>query len=126
MPGRVGGGSVTRGWKITVVVLAAVAILSTPLFWLLGSPDAGQLVGASIQVAAGVAALVWALLQRPASRMDDAAVRTGAVQASGSARAVTGIGRRQGHGGGTASVQDTGHATAAGEGSSAVSGIDYT
>jgi hypothetical protein len=47
----------SQGWKITVIVLATVGVVSTPLFWLLESPDAGQLAGASVQAAVGIAAL---------------------------------------------------------------------
>jgi hypothetical protein len=56
---------VSQGWKITVMVAATVGVVSTPLVWLLDSPDTGQLVGASVQAAFGIAALVWGLLQRP-------------------------------------------------------------
>lgn len=55
----------SRGWKITVMVVGVAGVVSTPLVWLLDSPDTGQLVGASVQAATGIAALVWALLQRP-------------------------------------------------------------
>ncbi|MER8046430.1 hypothetical protein [Streptomyces sp. NPDC094032] len=41
------------------MVVAVAGIISTPLVWLLNSPDTGQLVGASVQAAAGIAALVW-------------------------------------------------------------------
>ncbi|MFB6626326.1 hypothetical protein ACFCWD_19010 [Streptomyces sp. NPDC056374] len=115
----------SQGWKYTVIVLAAVGVVSTPLIWLLNSPDAGQLTGASVQAAAGIAALVWALLQRPATRSDDVVVRTGQAQADGGGTAVSGIKRPQGQGGGSAKAERTGSATADG-GGSAVSGIDYS
>ncbi len=115
-----------RGWKVAVMVLAAVVIVSTPLFWLLGTPDAGQLTGASIQAAAGVVTLVWAWFQQPERRADDVVAHTGRAQAIGGGTAVTGIRRPQGRGGGSARAQDTGPATARGEDSSAVSGIEYT
>ncbi|WP_327434661.1 hypothetical protein [Streptomyces sp. NBC_01236] len=116
----------SQGWKITVIVLAAAGVLSTPLFWLLDSPDAGQLAGASIQAAVGIAALVWALFQHSENRTDDTAIRTGQALASGGGTAVTGIKRPQGQGNGSAKAERTGTATATGDGSSAVSGIDYS
>ncbi|MFI1177622.1 hypothetical protein [Streptomyces melanogenes] len=116
----------TQGWKITVMVLAAAAVVSTPVFWLLGSPDTGQLAGACVQAGAGVAALVWALFQHPRHDMGDTAVRTGDAEACGGARAVAGIRRLAGRGGGTARVEGSGKATADGQDSTAISGIDYT
>lgn len=116
----------TRGWKVAVIVLAAVGVVSTPLFWLLDGPGAGQLVGASVQAGAGVAALVWAWFQQSGDGPHDTAVRTGAGDASGGGTAVTGVKRPQGRGGGSAGAQDTGNATATGDGSRAVTGIDYT
>jgi hypothetical protein len=116
----------SQGWKITVIVLAAAGVVSTPLIWLLDSPDAGQLAGASIQAAVGIAALVWALFQQPGSRTDDTAVRSGQARASGGGTAVTGVKRPQGRGSGSARTERTGSATADGDGSSAVSGIDYS
>ncbi|MFF8572684.1 hypothetical protein ACF06L_15790 [Streptomyces sp. NPDC015408] len=106
--------------------MAAAAIVSTPAVWLLSSPDSGQMAGATIQAAVGIVTLVWALLQRPDNRADDAAAQTGQAEASGGGTAVTGIRRRQGQGSGTAKAEGTGNATASGEGSSAVSGIDYS
>ncbi|WP_406495239.1 hypothetical protein OHB06_32445 [Streptomyces sp. NBC_01604] len=116
----------SQGWKITVIVLAAVGVVSTPLVWLLDSPDAGQLAGASVQAAVGIAALVWALFQRPENRTDDVAVRTGQARASGGGTAVAGVKRPQGRGSGSARAERTGNATADGDGSSAVAGIDYS
>lgn len=116
----------SQAWKITVIVLAAAGVVSTPLVWLLDSPDAGQLAGASIQAAVGIAALVWALFQRPEDRTDDVAVRTGQARASGGGTAVAGIKRPQGRGSGSARAERTGNATADGDGSSAVTGIDYS
>jgi len=113
--------------KITVIVLAAVGVVSTPLIWLLNSPDAGQLAGASVQAAVGIATLVWAWFQQSGNRTDDMAMRTGAAEASDGGTAVTGIRRPQGRGSGSAKAERTGNSTAAGGGSSnAVSGIDYT
>ncbi|MEU1355349.1 hypothetical protein ABZ410_15820 [Streptomyces cinnamoneus] len=116
----------TRGRKITVVMLAVAAIVSTPLFWLLGSPDTGQLAGACVQATAGVVALVWALFQHPDHREGDSAVRTGTAEATSRGRAVSGIRRPAGTGGGPARAEDTGPASANGQGSTAVSGIERT
>ncbi|MFD3622555.1 hypothetical protein ACFWWT_46975 [Streptomyces sp. NPDC058676] len=116
----------SQGWKITIIVLAAAGVVSTPLIWLLDSPDAGQLAGASIQAAVAISALVWALFQRPESPTDDVAVRTGQARASGGGTAVAGIKRPQGQGSGSARVERTGNATADGDGSNAISGIDYS
>ncbi|SOF02126.1 hypothetical protein SAMN05446589_9216 [Streptomyces sp. OV198] len=116
----------SQGWKSTIIVLAAAAIVSTPLIWLLDSPDAGQLAAASIQSGVGVAALVWALFQHSGNRTDDTAIRTGQARASREGTAVTGVKRSGGRSSGSAKAERTGDATASGEGSSAVSGIDYT
>ncbi|MEU4659482.1 hypothetical protein AB0G32_37065 [Streptomyces sp. NPDC023723] len=116
----------TQGWKITVLVLGAAGIVSTPLVWLLNGPDGGEAVGASIQAAVGAAALVWALFQPPEGRTEDQAAGTGEARATGGGTAVSGIRRRMGRGGGSARAGNTGSATADGTGSRAVSGIEYT
>ncbi|MGW1616231.1 hypothetical protein ACWCQZ_43645 [Streptomyces sp. NPDC002285] len=116
----------TQGWKITIIALAVVGVLSTPLIWLLGSSSAGQLGGACIQTAVSIAALAWALFQHPANRTEDTASRTAAARASGGGRAVTGIRRPQGRGSGSARAEQTGSATAIDQDSSAISGIDYS
>lgn len=116
----------SQGWKITVVVLAAAGLVSTPLLWLLNSPDSGQLAGASVQAAVGIAALVWALFQTPGNRPNDAAIHTGVAGASHGGTAVTGVKRSKVRDSRAARADGTGNATAAGEGSTAVSGIDYT
>ncbi|MCT9011576.1 hypothetical protein [Streptomyces rhizosphaerihabitans] len=116
----------TQAWKGTVILLTAVGVVSTPLIWLLDSPDAGQLAGASVQAAVGIAALVWALFQHPGNRTDDTATRTGVADANDGGTAVTGIRRPQGRGSGSAKAEDTGIATATGNASSATSDIDYT
>jgi hypothetical protein len=109
----------TQGWKITVIVLAAVGIVSTPLIWLLNSPDAGALAGASVQAAVGIAALVWALFQHPSpAGPTDRASRTGKAAGGG----VTGIRRPGGRGRGAATAERTGEAS----GKNSVSGIDYS
>ena len=112
-----------------MIVAALVGIVSTPLFWLLDGPDTGQLVGASIQAATGVCALIWAWLQPtvpPTVGPQDTAVRTGRAEASDGGRAHTGIHRRSGAATRAAHAQHTGDAIAQGRGSSAGTGIDYT
>ncbi|MCQ6553694.1 hypothetical protein NPS70_10870 [Streptomyces sp. C10-9-1] len=108
-----------QGGKIAVIVLATAGILSTPLIWLLNSPGAGQLAGASVQTAVGIVTLVWALFQNPApAGPTDRATRTGRASRGG----LTGIKRPGGRGHGSATAERTGDAS--GEGS--VSGIDYS
>lgn len=109
----------TQWSKITVMVLAAVGVASTPLIWLLNSPGAGELTGASIQAAVGVVALVWALCQPPSpAGPRDKAARTGEAIRGGN----SGIRRPGGRGRGSASADRTGKAI----GGNANSGIDYT
>ncbi|MFF5447550.1 hypothetical protein [Streptomyces sp. NPDC012888] len=109
----------SQAWKITVVVLAVIGVLSTPLIWLLDSPGTGQLAGATVQAAAGIAALVWALFQRPSSAGPvDKATRTGKASSGGT----TGIRRPGGRGRGSATAERTGEAS----GKNSVSGIDYS
>ncbi|CAM5571623.1 hypothetical protein [Streptomyces avidinii] len=109
----------TQGWKITVVVLAVVGVVSTPLIWLLNSPGAGELAGASMQVAVGLAALLWALFQQQSSAgPTDRAERTGKASRGG----ITGIKRRGGRGRGSATAKKTGDASGPGS----LSGIEYT
>ncbi|MFF8432871.1 hypothetical protein [Streptomyces bacillaris] len=109
----------SQGWKVTVIVLGAVGIFSTPLIWLLDGPDAGQLAGASIQAAVGTAALVWALFQHPSpAGPRDRAARTGKASRGG----VTGVKRPGGGGRGSATAERTGEAS----GKNSVSGIDYS
>ncbi|MFJ8856767.1 hypothetical protein [Streptomyces sp. NPDC102437] len=110
----------SQGWKITVIVLAGVGIVSTPLIWLLDGPDGGQLVGASVQAAVGIAALVWALFQHPSPTTGprDSVSRTGKATRGG----VAGIKRPGGRGRGSATAKRTGEA----DGKNSVSGIDYS
>ncbi|MYS87854.1 hypothetical protein [Embleya scabrispora] len=117
----------SNGWRIAVLVAAVVVVASTPVIWLLDGPDAGQLIGASVQAATGVAALAWAYLQGADARAArDSAVDTGDARATGGGEAHTGVRRRGGAGGGRASAERTGDATADGPGSSAGTGVDYT
>ncbi|MFJ4950844.1 hypothetical protein [Streptomyces sp. NPDC088760] len=125
------GADVSQSWKITVMVAAVAGIVSTPLLWLLDSPDTGQLVGASVQAATGIAALAWALLQRPPVPApppgpSDVAVDTGNAEGTGGGTAHTGVRRPGAAGTGTAKAERTGNATADGPGSSAGTGVDYT
>lgn len=113
----------TRQWKIVLIVVGVACIAATPVVWLLNGPGIGELVGASLQVGAGVAALVWAWLQ---PRQGDSAIHTGQANASGGGSAHTGIRRPGGAGTGSAQVNRTGEATADGPGSSASTGIDYS
>ncbi|MFF1640634.1 hypothetical protein ACFVXA_23985 [Streptomyces sp. NPDC058246] len=110
-------------------------IVSTPLFWLLNSPDTGQLVAASVQGLVAIAAFVWALMQPPAgpsrppsanSAAADRAAHTGGAEARDGGSAATGIRRAAGSEGGSAVAEHTGDATAHGPGSSASTGIEYT
>ncbi|WP_225840547.1 hypothetical protein [Streptomyces sp. NK08204] len=119
------------GWKITVMVVAAASVVSTPLVWLLDSTDTGQLVGATVQAATGIAALVWALLQRPPAPAPvpgpaDLAADTGNADGSGGGTAHTGVRRPGGAGTGSAKAERTGNATAQGPGSSAGTGVDFS
>ncbi|MEU0632268.1 hypothetical protein [Streptomyces sp. NPDC005989] len=123
----------SRGWEITVMVVGVAGVVSTPLVWLLDSPDTGQLVGASVQAATGIAALVWALLQRPPAPAltpvpgpADSAVDTGKADGTDGGAAHTGVRRPGGAGTGSAKAERTGDATAQGPGSSAGTGIDYS
>ncbi|MFI2636566.1 hypothetical protein ACH5A2_40345 [Streptomyces collinus] len=123
----------SRSWTTAVLTVAALVIVSTPLVWLLGSPDAGQLTGASVQAATGVAALVWALFQRATdgsgsarrSRDRSVAVATGRAEAEDGGIASTGVRRPAGAPGGSARAERTGDAVARGEGSRASTGVDF-
>lgn len=123
----------SRGWKTTIVVAALAGIISTPLLWLLGSRDASEMVGASIQAATSIIALIWMLAESTSSRRrrpsrqrpKDAAVDTGRAEAVDGGTAQTGVRRPGGRGGGSAQAMRTGDATAQGPGSRATSGVDY-
>ncbi|MFE7070460.1 hypothetical protein ACFU96_10275 [Streptomyces sp. NPDC057620] len=114
----------SRKWKITVVVAGVAGTVSTPLIWLLNNPGTGQLVGASIQAATSIAALVWALLQRGGDGTGGAIVRSGQAHASGGGTAVSGMKRPRGQGSGSVTTERTGDATVAG-GDITNSGIHY-
>ncbi|MFD8686917.1 hypothetical protein [Streptomyces sp. NPDC059651] len=107
------------------MAVALAGVVSTPLIWLLDGPGSGQLVGASVQGAVGIAAFVWALFQNTTGRADDVAVRTGGSEAEDGGTAVTGVKRPKGRGSGSAQARNTGKAKARGKGSRAVSGVDY-
>ncbi|MGW1278841.1 hypothetical protein ACWD4V_18055 [Streptomyces tsukubensis] len=116
----------SRRRRITVAAVAIVLMASTPVFWLLGSPNTGQLVAASIQGATGISALLWAFLQasRPAPQPESAVTDTGKARATGGGRASTGVRRPQEAL--PTRVERTGDATAEGPGSSANTGIDFS
>lgn len=57
----------SRRKKIIIVSVAVALTVSTPFFWLLDTPDTGQLVAASVQGATGVIAPMWALVHAPDS-----------------------------------------------------------
>lgn len=116
----------SRGWRAVAVVGAVAVIASTPLVWLVGGSDPGQLAGASVQGATGVVALVWAMFQRPDQGAVDEVSGTGDTVARGGGRAVAGVRRPRGRGGGKATARSTGKATATGDNSEATSGIDYS
>lgn len=116
----------SRSRKITVIAVAVVLMASTPFCWLLGNPDTGQLVGASVQSATGIAALVWALMQSADNPQPGfVVVDTGRARATGGGRASTGVRRPQQVGDVSVRVERTGDATSDGPGSSASTGIDF-
>ncbi|MFF4410418.1 hypothetical protein [Streptomyces sp. NPDC001404] len=110
-----------------MIALAVVGIISTPLIWLLGGHGPGELAAATVQGAVSIAALVWALFQRPdEGGATDEVKRSGAAETRNGGGATTGVRRPGGRGRGSAHVVDSGDATADGRGSKAVSGIDYS
>lgn len=113
-----------HGWKLVVAVVGAVAVLATPLVWLLSGPSAGEIVGASIQAGTGALALLWAFLSGNGQR--DEAIDTGEAQSVQGGRAHTGVRRPGGKGVRGARAENTGNATADGPGSSAGTGVDYS
>ncbi|WP_406294365.1 hypothetical protein OG948_05880 [Embleya sp. NBC_00888] len=120
------GWGMSQGWKITVAVIAGLVIVSTPLVWLLDGPDAGQIVGASVQGATGAGALLWALLgQQPTPAGNEEVINTGSAEATRGGDAQTGIRGPAGPGGGSARAEHTGRAVADGPDSSAGTGIDH-
>lgn len=83
-------------------------------------------MGASVQAAAGVLALLWAILRRPEHGPTDTVNFTGDAQTEDGGAAITGIRRPGGDGEGAATAETTGKSTAKGGGSRSVSGIDYS
>ncbi len=107
-----------QGWKKVVVIgVALVVVVSTPFLWLLDGPETGQFVGASVQAAAGVLALLWAILRRPEHGPTDTVNFTGDAQTEDGGAAITGIRRPGGDGEGAATAETTGKSTAKGGGS---------
>ncbi|MFE5894782.1 hypothetical protein ACFQ6E_38415 [Streptomyces sp. NPDC056462] len=115
----------SHGWKVTVIVVAVAAMVSTPLVWLMNGPDGGQFIGASVQAAVGIVALLWAILQHPQRQPQDRVSQTGVAHAEDGGTAHTGIKRPGGRGRGAATARRTGKATARGRHSSAGTGIDH-
>ncbi|MDT3395338.1 hypothetical protein RKE29_01515 [Streptomyces sp. B1866] len=121
---------ISKGKMAAIVAAAAAAIVSTPLYWLLGGPDTGQLVAASLQGATGVFALAWALLTSPVAPepvprdVTDVVVKDGgSASASGGGTAISGALLRNGAVREPIWVEKSGHATAEGAQSTACSGI---
>ncbi|MFD7088509.1 hypothetical protein ACFV94_11925 [Streptomyces sp. NPDC059896] len=124
---------VSKRVKAVIVASAAAAIVSTPLYWLLGGPDSGQLAAASVQGATGVIALAWSLLTarapsepEPAPRATDAvdvASDTGKSSARDGGRAISGVLRESRADGRPARVERSGDAIAEGPGSVACLGV---
>lgn len=110
------------------MVAALVLTASTPFFWLLDTPDTGQMVAASVQGATGIAALVWALVQSPATAQQAGVVAsdTGKAQASGGGQASTGVRRPRDAPSGPVRAERTGDATAEGPDSTASTGVDQS
>lgn len=117
--------TVSPGWKVAVIVVGVATVVSTPLVWLMNGADGGQLTGASVQVAVGIAALVVAVFQRPQRQSQYRASGTGEAQAEGGGTAHTGIRASGRSSRGVVSVRRTGKATARGRNSSAGTGIDH-
>lgn len=113
-------------WKIVIMAVGAVGVVSTPLFWQMSGPNTGQLIGASIQAGTGVLTLIapWVIPWK--SGTVDTATNTGRARSAGGGAASTGVRRPGGTGSGSASASDTGDATAHGSGSSASTGVDHS
>lgn len=110
--------------KVALWSAGGLLIALTPLFWLLGNPDMGQLVGASVQAATGAGALLLPFIQKPDSTGISVS-GTGKAEAVGGGRAVTGLrdpGGTQSRG---VTIKRTGDARADGTNSQATSGIDF-
>jgi hypothetical protein len=118
----------SRGLKIILITLSVTGGASIPLVWLLDGPNAGQLVGATLQFAVAVAAFCWAVWpDAPRSvRARYAAVRTGAARAEDGGVANSGvrIRGRWGRNVASARAEATGTAMAGGRNSNANSGVD--
>jgi hypothetical protein len=114
---------VTRWRRIVLVAAGTVATASTPVVWLLGDPNVGQMVGASVQAGIGIAALLVPVLWRGDGRGPQVeAVDTGKAVASGGGSANSGVRLRGNMGGASVRAERTGDATAEG-GGTANSGV---
>ncbi|WP_306317085.1 MULTISPECIES: hypothetical protein [unclassified Streptomyces] len=116
--------------KAAIMTVGGLGIVSTPLYWLLAGPNAGQLAAACVQGTTGIVALIWAFFTTPATpphtHPTDTAVDTGRARATGGGAASTGVRRPRGVRKGAARAQRTGDASAAGPDSKANSGVDYS
>jgi hypothetical protein len=125
---------VSRRWKIVIGVIAGAGIALTPAYWLLGGPDAGQLVAGSVQCTTGIIALAWAVFVPTATppalggqpAAGTSAVDTGKAYAENGGRVNTGVHGPLGAGSGPVRAERTGIGSADGPGSSANTGIDCT
>lgn len=114
------------GWRRTALVAAgAVATASTPVVWLWGDPDTGQMVGASVQAGIGIATLLVPVLWgRDRTGGQAEAVGTGKAVASGGGSANSGVRLGGDTEGMSARAERTGDATAEG-GGTANSGVTH-
>ncbi|MEY9969483.1 hypothetical protein ABIA33_007571 [Streptacidiphilus sp. MAP12-16] len=112
-------------WKIALCVCGVAVIALTPVVWHFKGANAGTLTAATVQIILGVAALVipWFV---PTTGPVDHASDTGKSRGINGGRAQTGVKRPSGKGGGSATAERTGDATADGSGSSASTGVDYS
>ncbi|MFE4539314.1 hypothetical protein ACFRKB_30340 [Streptomyces scopuliridis] len=120
----------SRSRKITVMVVAVVLMASTPFFWLMDNPDTGQMVGASVQGAVGIGALVVALMRSSADpeppQLGFVVLDTGRATVTDGGQAATGVRGTPEAGNVPFRVERTGDATADGPGSSASTGVDLS
>ncbi|WP_405013963.1 hypothetical protein [Kitasatospora sp. NBC_01539] len=116
----------SRTPRIAVIATATAAVVSTPAVWLLDGPGPGQFVGASVQAATGVAALLWAMLRdRPAPAAHDTVEHTGDAVAVDGGNALTGFSGPADRSTGPSVTRHTGATRAEGAGSVANSGTYY-
>lgn len=124
------GGVVARDRKVVVGVGAGVLAVASPLAYIVGSAEMGNVVSASVIAATAVAALAVPLwtgrTDAPTggeSSGEAVAKRTGGARAGAGSEANTGVRRRRGAGG-AARAERTGDAVAEGPGARANTGVD--